>query len=92
MRTRTLVLAVCAAMLALATACGRATTAQADGAALARARCGTCHGLERLKGVPDDREAWASVVERMVDRGASLTDEEADVLVDFLAAGGAREL
>ena len=63
---------------------GSSTTA-IDGKTLLETRCTACHSLDRVNtksGSPDD---WKSTVDRMVQKGAELSSEEAVILVQYLA-------
>jgi hypothetical protein len=51
---------------------------------LLESRCTACHGLDRVDH-PHTREQWESVVDLMRQYGAILTDDEMQVLVDYLA-------
>lgn len=63
-----------------------AGTATQDGATLLETRCSVCHGTERVTSAKKTRAQWEETVTRMIGRGAELTDAEATVLVDYLAA------
>jgi hypothetical protein len=56
-----------------------------DGAALLVDRCTRCHNLDRVTSAKWDADGWKATVERMVSKGAVLTDEEAKVLIEHLA-------
>jgi competence protein ComEA len=47
--------------------------------------CGACHGAELVIGRQETREGWAAIVNEMVQRGATGTDEELSDVVDYLA-------
>ena len=47
--------------------------------------CGSCHGAELVLGRQEDREAWGSIVNDMIQRGATGTDDEFYEVVDYLA-------
>jgi len=66
----------------------RSTTPEAtpDGATLLQERCITCHPLSRVTSKHLSSVEWKSVVDSMVQRGASLTSDEQTVLIDYLAA------
>ncbi len=57
----------------------------ADGATLLRERCAVCHGLERVESARKTAEEWNQTVDRMIRRGARLTEAERAVLVEYLA-------
>ncbi len=58
----------------------------ADGATLLRERCTRCHGLERVEGTRKTPEEWEQTVDRMIRRGAKLSEAERAVLIEYLAA------
>jgi competence protein ComEA len=47
--------------------------------------CGSCHGAELVLGRQEDREGWGSIVNDMIQRGATGTDDEFFEVVDYLA-------
>ena len=47
--------------------------------------CGSCHGAELLIGRQETRETWAAVVDDMIQRGATGTEDEFFQVVDYLA-------
>ena len=47
--------------------------------------CGTCHGAELVIGRQESREGWGAIVEDMIQRGATGTDDELYEVVDYLA-------
>lgn len=48
--------------------------------------CGSCHGAEIVIGRQEDREAWGAIVEDMMQRGATGTEDEMYQVVDYLTA------
>lgn len=84
-------------LLGLAVACGggaeepsappptEESTGDLSGEELVEARCTRCHGLETTTGAAKTPPQWESTVDRMIAKGAELTDAEAQVLVDYLA-------
>jgi len=48
--------------------------------------CGACHAAELVIGRQEARETWATVVDDMIQRGATGTDDEFFQVVDYLAA------
>jgi competence protein ComEA len=47
--------------------------------------CGACHGADRAVSVRLNREGWQDTVAKMVDLGATGSDEELAKVVDYLA-------
>jgi hypothetical protein len=64
----------------------RADEKPLDGEEILKARCTRCHTLDKVKNhAKVDREHWARTVDRMVQKGAKLTEEERSALLDHLA-------
>jgi cytochrome c5 len=55
------------------------------GADLLQERCTGCHGLDQVEAVSKTEAEWEATVERMRGKGADLTDDEAQTLVEYLA-------
>lgn len=49
-----------------------------------RAVCGVCHTLEIVLDTPMDLDAWRDTLQKMVDQGATGTDEQFDDIMDYL--------
>lgn len=47
--------------------------------------CGACHGAEILIGRQESRDTWAAIVDDMIQRGATGTDEQFYEVVDYLS-------
>lgn len=62
-----------------------ASAPASDGATLLRERCATCHGVDRVESARKTAEEWKQTVDRMIRRGAQLTEAERSVLVEYLA-------
>jgi hypothetical protein len=77
---RWVMVALIAVMLLAACGGGRP-----DGQELLETRCTRCHNLERVTSSNKTAEQWEATVDRMIIRGAELTDAERDVLVRYLA-------
>ena len=56
------------------------------GKAVTQKVCGTCHGAEIVIGRQEEREAWGAIVEDMIQRGATGTEDEMYQVVDYLSA------
>lgn len=46
--------------------------------------CSTCHGMERVQGARKAADGWRVTLVDMRERGANLTDEELERLVEWL--------
>jgi len=97
-RTTILLLAVLGlVILGVAVACGGAaeepaapppeeeTSGELSGDQLLEARCARCHALDVVEGATKTQAEWDSTVQRMIAKGAELTDAEAQILVQYLA-------
>ena len=47
--------------------------------------CGSCHGLDVVVAQHATKDGWASIVDYMVQRGATGTPEEMQTITDYLA-------
>jgi competence protein ComEA len=68
--------AMSAQALALPEGPGKATTQKV---------CGSCHAAELVVGRQEDRETWGAIVNDMIQRGASGTEDEFFEVVDYLS-------
>ena len=55
------------------------------GKAIVANRCIGCHEIGRVTNAKYDREGWQMTVDRMVLSGAELSDEQTELVVDYLA-------
>ena len=62
-----------------------APVAGEDGEALLNTRCTKCHTTEKVTSTKKSADDWEETVTRMVGKGASLSTEEQQVLVNYLA-------
>lgn len=58
--------------------------AETEGAKLLEERCSVCHPSSRPKSKQKTPEQWETTVNRMMGKGAKLSEEEKAVLLDFL--------
>jgi mono/diheme cytochrome c family protein len=89
-RLRSLVVAGVVLVILVLAACGGQSSDMGggetmDGEALLQDRCTQCHGLDRITSASKTQEEWQANVERMVQKGAELNDQEIEVLVAYLA-------
>lgn len=47
--------------------------------------CTSCHELARVKAQALSKEEWAGLIKGMVSEGSPVSDEEMDLIVDYLA-------
>jgi len=62
------------------------TEAQPQGAALVAERCVRCHDMAPINEEEATREQWLTIVNDMIGRGATLSEQERDIVVDYLAS------
>lgn len=60
-------------------------SAGTEGANLLEERCSVCHPSSRPKSKQKTLEQWETTVNRMMGKGAKLSEEERAVLLDFLS-------
>jgi len=49
-------------------------------------RCSECHSADRVFNADKTEEGWASTIDRMVDYGAVVSDEEKALMIDWLVS------
>src|ERR1700689_5356679 len=49
-----------------------------------QAVCGKCHSLQIVMDTPMSYDAWHDTVQKMIDRGATGTDQQFDDVMDYL--------
>jgi mono/diheme cytochrome c family protein len=55
------------------------------GMALFENNCGKCHGLERSKSKNKSKNEWETTVFRMKKNGATITADEANLIIKYLS-------
>lgn len=48
--------------------------------------CQSCHSLQNVTSHRGNADDWAQVISQMIGRGANISDDDADTLVDYLSA------
>lgn len=56
-----------------------------DGEAIMNAKCVGCHSIDRVLAGEYDAVGWAAVIDEMIVKGASLTNDEAAALAEYLS-------
>jgi len=56
-----------------------------DGAAIMQEKCTVCHDLTRVQNAEYDAVGWADVIDRMVEKGADVSTDEAAALAEYLS-------
>jgi len=49
-------------------------------------RCSACHSVDRVFNAEKTAEEWDETIERMIDYGAELNDEEKALMIDWLTS------
>lgn len=57
-----------------------------DGEALVQARCTICHNTERIDAARYDKAGWEQTADKMIGKGARLTEAERTAVIDYLAS------
>src|SRR5579871_1254678 len=80
-------------LLALALpAAAQSTLPEGKGKDVVNRMCGTqCHGIDKFISERLSKQGWSNVVDTMLSRGATGTDEEIDLVIDYLAAHFGRD-
>ena len=65
-----------------ATSSGGSTSA---GQTLMQTRCSVCHSTSRITSAHKTADQWKTTVDRMIGKGAQLTSQEEQTLIDYLA-------
>jgi glucose dehydrogenase/cytochrome c5 len=65
-------------------AAGGAAMPDGAGKAIVQKQCAVCHGLTVVTAKHASRKEWEQVVNQMVSRGADLTDDEIDTVLEYL--------
>jgi hypothetical protein len=86
MKVLVCLLAVAATGLLLTRPVGAQEMPEGKGKELVVSLCSGCHGLEQVTSQRANKEGWETIVDYMVSRGMSATDEEYNTVVAYLAA------
>lgn len=62
----------------------KATPAAIEGKTLLQERCTRCHDLGRVERARKTEEEWKATVERMVGKGAQLSQAEQELVIQYL--------
>jgi cytochrome c5 len=56
-----------------------------DAKTLFEKKCSACHSADRPKSLKKTNEEWAKTVTRMKEKTANITNDEASMIIDYLA-------
>ena len=71
--------------LACGSPAGEGQQQSEQGQQLVETRCAECHTLDRITSASKSQQEWADTVDRMIERGASLADQERESVIGYLA-------
>jgi competence ComEA-like helix-hairpin-helix protein len=71
--------------LAFVLASDENTLPPGEGQAIVQQKCSSCHALKVVTGKSASRQQWSTIVDQMITRGADVSDDEIDTLLDYLA-------
>lgn len=68
--------------------CGssKATPDLSKGKAVVENKCSTCHAIGLVEIAAYDKQGWTETVDRMILKGASMTDSDKTLAIEYLAA------
>ena len=72
-------------VLAAGTLAAMQALPEGEGKKVIESQCGSCHTLERITQLNQDRERWNTTVRQMATFGASLPEADITLAVDYLA-------
>jgi len=59
---------------------------EGEGKKVIESQCGSCHNLERVTQLNQDREKWDATIRRMVTLGATIRETDIALAADYLTA------
>lgn len=82
--TSTLLLASCGTSAAIPASIQN-SSAISDGQSLLEERCTSCHSTRRITSSHFNDAQWTMVVDTMINKGAQLSHQEQQILINYLA-------
>lgn len=58
---------------------------EGKGKAVVQTACSQCHSVDVILGQPRSRGDWMDVVSRMIGNGAELSDDDFNLVIEYLA-------
>jgi competence protein ComEA len=71
--------------LAFALAADARSLPPGDGQAIVQQKCASCHALKVITARKASRQQWSTTLDQMITRGADVSDDDVETLVDYLA-------
>jgi cytochrome c-type biogenesis protein CcmH/NrfF len=78
-------LAACGSSSSTASSSSGSSSSDSAGQILMQARCSVCHSVNRVESAHHTAAEWKVTVERMINKGAQLTPQEQQTLINYLA-------
>ena len=78
-------LAACGSSSSTASSSSGSSSSDSAGQTLMQARCSVCHSVNRVESAHHTAAEWKVTVERMIYKGAQLTPQEQQTLINYLA-------
>jgi competence protein ComEA len=75
----------CILYLAFVLASDQNTLPPGEGQAIVQQKCVSCHALKVVTGKKASRQQWSTTVDQMITRGADVSEDDVETLVDYLA-------
>lgn len=64
---------------------------EGEGKKVVQKVCHVCHGPENYVNLRKDKDGWETVVSEMIEKGATGTDQEYDIVVAYLVRNFGKE-
>jgi competence protein ComEA len=74
----------CILYLAFVLASDDNTLPPGEGQAIVQQKCVSCHALKVVTGKKASRQQWSTTVDQMITRGADVSEDDVETLVDYL--------
>jgi len=92
MKTRILFLTMIGMiLLVLIISCAKSTplpaTEAIDPETLITDKCSSCHSTSLVFSADYNEEGWSNTIDDMIEKGAKVTDEEKQIMIDWLLSG-----
>jgi competence protein ComEA len=71
--------------LAFALASDAGSLPPGDGQPIVQQKCASCHALKVITTKKASRQQWSTTVDQMITRGAEVSDDDVETLLDYLA-------
>jgi cytochrome c2 len=79
------ILSACASSRTSASTSAPTLNSSLNGQTIMQQQCSRCHSLNRVKSAHHTAAEWQITVNRMINKGAQLNQQEEQALIDYLA-------